>query len=86
MLDQARDELNSQVQARGQGKIVRARMANRYDQRHAVHIFSVGGIVSVGIPREHRANTDNKRLNARIIAKPQPKRHQLLTQYRQLPL
>lgn len=50
LLGNARGDLNSQVQARG--LIVRTRMANRYNQRHAVHVFSIGDIVSVGIPRE----------------------------------
>jgi len=56
-------------------------MAQRYNKRHAVHIFDVGDMVSVGIPREDRAKTDNKRLYAKVIAKPQPERHQLLTKY-----
>ena len=44
--------------------------------------FVVGDIISVGIPREDRTKTDdNKRLYCRIIAKPHPDRHQLLSKY-----
>ena len=53
----------------------------RYNKRHNVEIFEVEDIISVGIPREDRAKTDNKRLYCRIIAKPHPDRHQLLSQY-----
>jgi len=52
-------------------------MATRYNTRHQVEVFMVGDIVSVGIPREDRAKTDNKRLYCKIIAKPQPERHHL---------
>ena len=41
----------------------------------------VGDLVSVGIPRLDKAKTDNKRLYCRIIAKPQPERHQLICQF-----
>lgn len=56
-------------------------MANCYNQQHAVYVFFIGDIVSVGIPQEDRAKTDNKRLYAKIIGKLQPERHQLLTKY-----
>jgi len=41
--------------------------------------FAVGDIVSIGIPKEDRAKTDNKQLYAKLIAKPQSEHHQLLT-------
>ena len=74
-----RDKIHGEVTARG--AIVRERMATRYNKRHNVEIFEVRDIISVGIPREDRAKTDNKRLYCRIIAKPHPDRHQLLSQY-----
>ena len=42
-------------------------MATRYNKRHNAEIFEVGDIISVGIPREDRAKTNNKRLYCRII-------------------
>jgi len=50
--------VDAALQRRGQ--VVREWMAQRYNKRHAVHIFAVGDMVSVGIPREDRAKTDNK--------------------------
>ena len=56
-------------------------MAARYNQRHKVHVFNIGDIVTIKIPREDRAKTDHKRLYCKIIQKPHPERHQLLCQY-----
>ena len=56
----------------------RGKIATRYNTWHHVEVFGVGDLVSVGIPREDRAKTDNKRLYYRTIAKP---RHQLLCKY-----
>ena len=70
-----------QVKVTAYGAIVRERMATRYNRRHNVEIFEVGDIISVGIPQEDRAKTDNKRHCCRIIMKPHPDRHQLLSQY-----
>ena len=74
-----RDKIQVEVAARG--AIVRERMATRYNKRQNVEIFEVGDIISVGIPHKDRAKTDNKRLYCRIIAKPHPDRHQLLSKY-----
>jgi len=51
----------------------------RYNKRHAVHIFTVGGMVSISISREDRAKADNKQ---KVIAKPQSQRlrYTVLTQ------
>ena len=74
-----RDKIQAEVTARG--AIVRERMATRYNKRHNVEIFELGDIISVGIPRENRAKTDDRRLYCRIIAKQHPDRHQLLSKY-----
>ena len=50
-----------QVEVSAYGAIVRERMATRYNRGHNVEIFEVGDIISVGIPQEDRAKTDNKR-------------------------
>jgi len=50
-----------------------------YSKHHAAHIFAVGDMVSIGIPREDRVETNNKWLCAKVIAKPQPEHHKLLT-------
>ena len=59
-----------QAEVAGLGIVVREKMANRFNTRHHVEVFDIGDLVSVGIPREDRAKTDNKRLYYRIIAKP----------------
>lgn len=60
---------------------MRQKMAMRYNTRHHVEIFNIGDLISVGIPREDRAKTDNKRLYCRIFDKPQPERHRLVSKY-----
>jgi len=35
-------------------------MAQCYNKRHAVHILAVGDMLSIGIPGEDRAKTNNK--------------------------
>ena len=54
-----------QVEVTARRAIVRERMATRYNKHHNVEIFEVGDIISVGIPREDRAKTDNRRLDCR---------------------
>ena len=70
-----------QVGVTTRGAIIQERMAIRYNKRHNVEIFEVGDIISICIPREDKAKIDNKRLYCRIIARPHPDRHQLLSKY-----
>jgi len=48
---------------------------------HSGSVFIRTRLVSIGIPRDHRAKTDNKRLYEKVIAKPQPEYPQPLTKY-----
>ena len=70
-----------QVEVTARGAIIPERMATRYNKCHNVEIFEIGDIISVGISREDRAKTDNRRLYCRIIARPHPHRHKLLSKY-----
>ena len=74
-----RSKIEAHVHARG--VTVCERMANRYNRHHNIEIFGIGVLVSVGIAREDRAKTYNKRRYCRIIAKLQPEHHQLHCKY-----
>lgn len=57
----------------------RARMTEKYSKRHDIDHFEVGDIVSLKVPREDRAATDNRRLFARVLEEPYSHRYKVIT-------
>lgn len=60
---------------------VRASMVLRYGQQHAIERFQQRDLVTVKIPREDRAATDNRCLSCLVLANPYADRYQLQSCY-----
>ena len=54
-------------------------MAYKYIKKHNIQHFDIGAIVSLKVPREDRASTDNKRLFAHILDEPYSHRYKVIT-------
>ena len=60
---------------------VRTRMKNKYAQNHKVVVFQENDIVTLRIPKEDRAATDNHRVVVMIQSIPHKGRHQIQTRF-----
>jgi len=55
----------------------RVKMVKKHSKRHSPEIFQPGDFVTLKIPREDRASTDNLRIYCQVIKEPHPNRYQL---------
>jgi len=72
-------ELEKQIQQRNVK--VRMQMQKKHRKQHIIEQFVPDDLVTLKIPREDRAATDNLRIFCRVIAELRPNRYQLLTKH-----
>ena len=58
---------NREMSARTNLATARTNMAGKYNRHHQVESFAIGQYVTIRIPREDRAATDNKRILCRVV-------------------
>jgi len=56
-------------------------MVQKYLMRYSPERFQPGDFVTLKIPQEDRASTDNLRIYCRVVKESHPNRHQLQTKY-----
>ena len=61
--------------------IVRQKMAEAYNRKHEIIVYSLNDYVTVKVPREDRTATDNLRLFGRIIEVPKNNRYKIQCEY-----
>ena len=61
--------------------IVRQKMAEAYNKKHEIIVYSLNDYVTVKVPREDRTATDNLRLFGRIIEIPKNNRYKIQCEY-----
>ncbi|KAF8533568.1 hypothetical protein BDD12DRAFT_810070 [Trichophaea hybrida] len=59
----------------------RAKMQRKHAKQHTIEVFLPGDLVSLKIPREDRAATNNLRVFCRVVKQSRPNRYQLLTSH-----
>ncbi|KAF5137881.1 hypothetical protein E5D57_001660 [Metarhizium anisopliae] len=79
--EQTGPQNTDQVIAKAQKATQRARlrMMQKHSKQHTIQHFNIGDIVSIKVPREDRASTDNRRLFGRILEEPYAHRYRILT-------
>ncbi len=76
-----KDQMTLTTQVREFDKGVRTRMQKKYPQNHNVVTFQPGEIVTLHIPNENRASTDNHKLICMVKDILHDGRHLLQTQF-----
>ena len=76
-----KDQIALTTQVRNFQEGVRSRMQKKYSRNHNVVTFQPGEIITLRIPKEDRASTDNHRLICMIKSIPHDGRHLLQTRF-----